>query len=165
MTRRVISIDAGGAMSIHLPAHVWRVVAMLFLGVAFVISAAAANVDHGKFDILKGPFKPGPDITKACLSCHTDVAKQVQTLVVPHLFGADADAYWKSYDWGRALAAGMKAAGLPYSGQFGWVETEYSWPITHMVAPKGKALTCMGCHAPEGRLKDVPGLKMPCFTC
>ena len=88
-----------------------------------------------------------------------------KTLLIPHLFGGDPEAYWKSYDWNRALAAGMKSAGLPFSGQFGWVETEYSWPITHMVAPKEKALKCVGCHVPEGRLKDVPGLKVPCFTC
>jgi hypothetical protein len=39
-----------------------------------------------------------------------------------------------------------------------------AWPITHMVAPKTDALTCVQCHAPSGgvgRLDKVPGLYMP----
>ncbi len=35
------------------------------------------TADHSKFDILKGPFKSGPEVTKACLSCHTEAAKQI----------------------------------------------------------------------------------------
>ena len=37
-------------------------------------------------------------------------------LAIPHLFGKDEAAYWKSYDWNASIAAGMAAAGLPYSG-------------------------------------------------
>ncbi len=84
-----------------------------------------------------------------------------KTLLLPHVFGSDDDAFWRKFDWAKALDAGMKAAGLPYSGKFGFVETVYYWPITHMVAPKERALTCTECHSPNGRLKDVPGLKMP----
>jgi len=86
-----------------------------------------------------------------------------KTLLLPHVFGKDDAAFWGNFDWGRALEAGMKNAGLPYSGKFGFVETVYYWPITHMVAPKEKALACNECHSPNGRLKDVPGLKMPMF--
>jgi hypothetical protein len=35
------------------------------------------------------------------------------------------------------------------------------WPITHMVAPKEKALGCMDCHARGGRLDGLPGIYMP----
>jgi len=34
------------------------------------------TVDHSKFDALKKKFTAGHDITKACLSCHTEVKKQ-----------------------------------------------------------------------------------------
>jgi octaheme c-type cytochrome (tetrathionate reductase family) len=86
-----------------------------------------------------------------------------KTLILPHLFGKDNAAFWGHFDWGKAVAAGMKAAGKPYSGKFGFVETVYYWPITHMVAPKEKALTCVQCHSENGRLKDVPGLHIPLF--
>ena len=63
-----------------------------------------------------------------------------KTLPLPHVFGKDDAAFWGNFDWGKALEAGMKSAGLPYSGKFGFVETVYYWPITHMVAPKERAL-------------------------
>jgi len=35
------------------------------------------------------------------------------------------------------------------------------WPITHMVAPKEKALGCVECHASGGRLEKVTGIYIP----
>ena len=55
----------------------------------------------------------------------------------------------------------MKTAGLPFSGKYGFVSTEMSWPITHMVAPKGDALRCAQCHADQGRLEGIAGVYMP----
>ncbi|WP_420231222.1 tetrathionate reductase family octaheme c-type cytochrome [Pseudomonas sp. ABY48] len=37
----------------------------------------ATIVDHGRFKALQGPFASGEDVTRACLSCHTEAAKQV----------------------------------------------------------------------------------------
>lgn len=34
------------------------------------------TTDHSKHEILKQDFKSGPEVTKACLSCHTDAALQ-----------------------------------------------------------------------------------------
>lgn len=85
------------------------------------------------------------------------------TLLVPHTYGDDDSAYWSNFDWEKSLAAGMKAANAPYSGKYGFVTTEMSWPITHMVAPKADALTCAQCHDAKtgGRLKNVKGIYMP----
>jgi octaheme c-type cytochrome (tetrathionate reductase family) len=83
------------------------------------------------------------------------------TLTLQHTGGEDDTALWHNYDWQKAITAGMKAGGLPYSGQFGFVSTEMTWPITHMVAPRGDALKCAQCHSRNGRLKDVPGVYMP----
>jgi octaheme c-type cytochrome (tetrathionate reductase family) len=82
-------------------------------------------------------------------------------LGVPHLFGKDPDAFWKSFDWGKALKAGLMARGVEFSGEYGFVETEYFWPVTHMVAPKDKALGCADCHSRGGRMTGVPGFYMP----
>ncbi|SOB97925.1 octaheme c-type cytochrome (tetrathionate reductase family) [Rhodobacter sp. JA431] len=38
---------------------------------------AGLTADHSKFDILKGPFASGPEVTAACLSCHTEASNQV----------------------------------------------------------------------------------------
>jgi len=75
-----------------------------------------------------------------------------QTLVIPHLFGKEKDAYWKGFDWQKAITSGMESANAPYSGEYGFIETEMYWPITHMVAPADQALTCQDCHSENGRL-------------
>lgn len=83
------------------------------------------------------------------------------TLVYMHLWGDDEDAYWGNYDFGRAIQTGMEKNGIPYSGEYGFVETYSYWPITHMVAPKENALACDECHAKDGRLQEVKGVYMP----
>ena len=78
-----------------------------------------------------------------------------KTLVTPHTAGNDDTGFWKNLDWDKAIAVGMKDSGAPFSGKFDFIKTEMSWPITHMVAPKEKALGCVECHAkqrPAGRI-------------
>ncbi|MBP6337067.1 MAG: tetrathionate reductase family octaheme c-type cytochrome [Vitreoscilla sp.] len=84
-----------------------------------------------------------------------------QTLVTPHTAGNDDTGYWKNLDWDKAITTGMNATGAPFSGKVDFVKTEMSWPITHMVAPKDKALGCVECHAKGGRLEGLPGLYLP----
>ena len=55
----------------------------------------------------------------------------------------------------------MASVGVEYSGQMDFVETEMSWPITHMVAPREDALTCAQCHRENGRLQNISGIYMP----
>jgi octaheme c-type cytochrome (tetrathionate reductase family) len=83
------------------------------------------------------------------------------TLLVPHTATPDDTALWFNYDWDRALAAGTAAAGQPFSGKFGFAETEMLWPITHMVAPEEQALGCAECHSRNGRLQAVTGIYLP----
>ena len=63
-------------------------------------------------------------------------------LVVPNVFGG----FWDKWDWGEAAKDGMKAAGLPYSGEYGFVDTTMHWAINHEVVPSGQALSCVQCH-------------------
>ncbi|MBN2809451.1 MAG: tetrathionate reductase family octaheme c-type cytochrome [Deltaproteobacteria bacterium] len=85
-----------------------------------------------------------------------------RTLVIPYLFGKKGTGpYWGDYDWGKAAAVGMKEAGLPFSGKIDFIETEMYWPITHMVAPKDKALVCEACHSRNGRLASLRGFYLP----
>jgi octaheme c-type cytochrome (tetrathionate reductase family) len=82
-------------------------------------------------------------------------------LAVMHTFGNDDTALWTNYDYPKSLAEGMRVAGLPWSGKYDFVKTEMSWPITHMVAPKGDALSCAQCHTKGGRLDKVEGIYIP----
>jgi hypothetical protein len=81
--------------------------------------------------------------------------------VISHLFGKDADAYWKSFNWDPAIKAAMDAAGASYSGQYGFIETTMHWPLSHMVSPKEEALGCADCHSRDGRLKALTDFYLP----
>lgn len=85
------------------------------------------------------------------------------TLVVNHVYGDDDTSLWKNYDYNKSIKAGMEYAGLPYSGQFGFIETRMNWFITHMVAPKEKAVPCQECHtrATDGRLAAITDIYLP----
>jgi octaheme c-type cytochrome (tetrathionate reductase family) len=83
------------------------------------------------------------------------------TLVYMHLWGEDDAAYWGNYDYAKAIKVGMEKNNRPYSGEYGFIETYSYWPITHMVAPKEKALACSECHAKDGRLASLTGFYMP----
>ncbi|MEX0324101.1 MAG: tetrathionate reductase family octaheme c-type cytochrome [Puniceicoccaceae bacterium] len=85
------------------------------------------------------------------------------TLAVPNLFpggtnGADdktpgiKNAYWAGYNWEKAVQSGQEAAGLSWVGPLEWVESEYKWIQSHMVAPKEMALRCVDCHNSWGRM-------------
>ncbi|MEN8194391.1 MAG: tetrathionate reductase family octaheme c-type cytochrome [Bacteroidota bacterium] len=65
-------------------------------------------------------------------------------MIVPHLFGKEG--YWKTFDWKEASEIGMESVNLVFSGSVGFIETEMSWPINHMVVPAENALKCMACH-------------------
>ncbi|MBL8023553.1 MAG: cytochrome C [Elusimicrobia bacterium] len=48
----------------------------------FVPAQAERTVDHRSFPALKGPFKDGPSVTKACLTCHLQSAHEI--METPH---------------------------------------------------------------------------------
>ena len=86
---------------------------------------------------------------------------EMGTLVVPHTTGLNEDAYWKNFDWEKAITAGMLSAGQPFSGKVDFIKTQMSWPINHMVAPAEDAVGCDECHSKNGRLKDIEGIYIP----
>ncbi len=62
-----------------------RVLAFLILACCMILAAASASAtndfsstaDHAKFKELQKVFASGPEVTKACLSCHTEASKQL----------------------------------------------------------------------------------------
>lgn len=59
-------------------------------------AAAATTADHRKFKALQQEFATGPDVTRACLTCHTEAARQVH---------GDIHWKWRSPDGiGKAVA-------------------------------------------------------------
>ncbi|MBS1224486.1 MAG: cytochrome [Proteobacteria bacterium] len=86
-----------------------------------------------------------------------------KTLVVNHVYGKDDTSFWENFDYAKSIKAGMEYAGYPYRGQFSFIETRMNWFITHMVAPKEKAVSCQECHSrsPDSRLAAITDLYLP----
>lgn len=72
-------------------------------------------------------------------------------------------AYWKDFNWDESIAAGMEYMGLPYSGKYGFIETEMYWPLNHQVSPASQALSCTDCHtkSEDGRLASLNDFYLP----
>lgn len=90
--------------------------------------------------------------------------KVYKTLIQPKLFAMEKgdSAYWKDFDWATASEAGMRRVGLPFSGEYDFVETVMTWPINHMVAPKEQSVGCAECHTRhDGRLEKLDGFYLP----
>ncbi|MBN2262900.1 MAG: tetrathionate reductase family octaheme c-type cytochrome [Prolixibacteraceae bacterium] len=86
-------------------------------------------------------------------------------LIQPKLHGTEKgdSAFWIDFDWPKAAEAGMRQVGLPYSGEYGFIETVMYWPVNHMVAPKDQAVGCAECHtrSNDGRLAQLSGFYLP----
>jgi octaheme c-type cytochrome (tetrathionate reductase family) len=68
--------------------------------------------------------------------------RQKLILVLPRLW----EGFWNHFDLAAAIEDGMQAAGLEYSGDYGFVETVMYTGIHHEVAPAPAALGCGDCH-------------------
>jgi len=75
----------------------------------------------------------------------------VNHVLIPPITSGEG-GYWSKFDWAAAAKKGMEVAGLPYSGQFDFIDTHMYWPITHMTAPAKGSLKCTQCHGKGGRL-------------
>lgn len=85
-------------------------------------------------------------------------------LIQPKLFAEKKGegAYWQDFSWEAASRAGMKAAGLPFSGKVAFIRTAMYWPVNHMVAPKEASVKCVECHTrTDGRLAGLSDFYMP----
>lgn len=89
---------------------------------------------------------------------------QNKTLIQPKLWDKESGqgAYWKDFDWDVASQKGMDYLGLPYSGEYDFIETEMYWPLNHQVAPASQSLACVECHRRnDSRLASLDDFYLP----
>ncbi len=124
-------------------------------------SLSGSYTDKGEHMMSKAPSKIWP------VKVHR--GKQIydtnyNTLIQPKLWAPTEGqgAYWKDFDWDVASRIGMEYVGQPYSGGYGFVETEMYWPLNHQVSPASESLKCVDCHTrPNGRLAALDDFYLP----
>jgi len=120
---------------------------------AAVKAATASTTDHSKLEALKGPFTSGPEVTKACLSCHNMAGHQVMKSV-----------HWtweaKSPTTGKTLGkkwAANNFCGSPISNEprctschagYGWADKNFDFSNQDNV-------DCLACHDNTGTYKKM----------
>ncbi len=113
------------------------------------------KIDPEQVLIMAGPIATRADAKAKISPFKVMGGKQIydknnKILIAAHLVGDDG--FWHTFDWNQAATIGMKAAGLPYSGEYDFVETRMYWRINHMVSAKDEALSCLDCHGDKGRM-------------
>ncbi|MDP3759750.1 MAG: tetrathionate reductase family octaheme c-type cytochrome [Ramlibacter sp.] len=120
------------------------------------IKPGAGTADHGKFAELQVNFGSGPEVTRACLTCHTEAAKQVhktqhwkweyvnpatgQTLGKRHVVNNFCTSAASNYDSCATchVGYGMKTEGFDFASE--------------------ENVDCIVCHDTTGKYKKEAGL-------
>ncbi|MEW6677741.1 MAG: tetrathionate reductase family octaheme c-type cytochrome [Pseudomonadota bacterium] len=117
---------------------------------------SSSTADHGRFTALQQNFKSGPDVTRACLTCHTEAAKQVhkskhwtweflnpatnQRLGKKHVINNFCTAVPSNYEFCTACHVG------------------YGWKDQHFDFAAQENVDCLVCHDTTGTYRKIPGL-------
>jgi octaheme c-type cytochrome (tetrathionate reductase family) len=113
------------------------------------------TADHSKFEILQQNFKSGPEVTKACLSCHTEAADQIHDSI-----------HWKweytNPTTGQTL--GKKTVINAFCGNVASNEARctschagYGWEDVRQPPPsEPEAVDCLICHADTATYSKFP---------
>ncbi len=73
----LLALAASLALSLSAQASTPEAAPPANVAPAAVPKAVTSTADHSKFKELQQSFKSGPEVTKACLACHTEASKQL----------------------------------------------------------------------------------------
>lgn len=118
--------------------------------------ATSSTADHSKFKALQQKFSSGPEVTQACLTCHTEAARQVhktkhwtweflnpdtrQRLGKKHVINNFCTAVPSNYEFCTACHVG-----------YGWKDQQFDFTSETNV-------DCLACHDTTGSYRKLPGL-------
>ena len=121
-----------------------------------VAKKSNSTADHSKFKELQQDFKSGPEVTQACLKCHTEAASQVQhtqhwkweflnpdtkqVLGKKHIINNFCTAVESNYEFCTACHVG-----------YGWKDQKFDFT-------KQENVDCLVCHESTGTYRKLPGL-------
>ena len=130
-------------------------IALLVSGAALAVSKTT-TADHSKFKELQKTFASGPEVTKACLACHTEAAKQVhrtkhwtweflnpdssQRLGKKNVINNFCISVASNYAFCTACHVG-----------YGWKDDNFDFTSEANV-------DCLVCHDTTGKYRKLPGL-------
>lgn len=110
----------------------------------------ASTADHSRFEVLQKDFVSGPEVTEACLSCHTEAGDQVMRSI--HFT-------WEYTHPGTGQALGKRKVINAFCGNVAGNEPRctschagYGWDDMRTSSPTAQAVPdCLVCHDRSGK--------------
>ncbi|MDP2828180.1 MAG: tetrathionate reductase family octaheme c-type cytochrome [Sulfuricellaceae bacterium] len=123
---------------------------------AGVKKTTTSTADHSKFKELQKDFKDGPEVTKACLSCHTEAAKQVQK--TKHWTWEFLNPDTKQ-SLGKKNVINNFCTAVPSNYQFCTAcHVGYGWKDNKFDFTSQNNVDCLVCHDNTSKYRKLPGL-------
>ncbi len=113
------------------------------------------TADHAKHEILKQEFTSGPEVTKACLSCHSEAASQFHKTIHWTWIDPNSDKDNRIGKAGHSLnnfcinIHGNKPRCTSCHAGYGWKDHTFDFGDQHKV-------DCLVCHEQTGTYKKFP---------
>ncbi len=121
----------------------------------------SSTADHRQFEILKQKFRSGPEVTAACLSCHTEASRQMMktshwTWICPKAMGERLKETGKGVGKSQvvvnnfciALASNEARCTSCHAG-YGWKDKDFNFSDETLV-------DCLVCHDTTKTYKKFP---------
>lgn len=138
------------------------IAALLLAGPPIALAAdsapkkAQSSADHSKFKALQQNFASGPEVTKACLSCHTEAAKQIhktQHWKWEYVNPTTKQVLGKKHvinNFCTSIASNYAACNTCHIG-YGWKDDSFDFASEQNV-------DCLVCHDRTQRYRKEPGM-------
>jgi hypothetical protein len=118
--------------------------------------AGSSTADHSKFEELQRDFANGPEVTGACLECHTEAAKQIHS--TKHwtweyqnpVTGQKLGKKNVINNFCTAVSSNQGFCSACHIG-YGWKDDSFDFTAED-------AVDCLVCHDTTGKYKKIPGL-------
>jgi hypothetical protein len=119
--------------------------------------ATNSTADHSKFDVLQEDLQAsGPEVTKACLACHTEAAKQVHK--TKHWTWEFMNPETQQR-WARSTSSTTSAPPMPSNYEFCTAcHVGYGWKDKNFDFAAQENVDCLVCHDTTGTYRKLPGL-------
>jgi octaheme c-type cytochrome (tetrathionate reductase family) len=115
------------------------------------------TADHAKLEALKGPFTSGPEVTKACLSCHTETGHQFMKSV--HWTWEYKDPNTGQMLGKRHLVNNFCTNSRGNEGMCAQCHAGYGWKDESFDFANQDNIDCLVCHDATGTYYRVPATK------
>ena len=131
-----------------------RLARSLALAAALATGAAFAAQDHS--DLVKGPFKTGPEVTQQCLQCHATQAQDFMK-TVHWTWGSRQKAGDKEVTLGKVNAVNNFCIALPSNEpRCTSCHAGYGWKDASFDFTKAQNIDCLVCHDTTGTYRKFP---------